>query len=307
MSQGAKRVVYWAIGANVAIAVAKFVAASITGSSAMASEGIHSLIDTVDGVLLLVGAQRASRPPDDEHPYGHGRELYFWSFVVAVLIFALGGGISLFDGIQRLRFPEPIKNPLASYIVLGLAFLFEGTTFVISVRHLRRTVATSGYRSLLRAIHGSKDPADFMIVFEDGAALAGLLIAAGGVTLQILTGRTWFDGAASILIGLLLAAAAVFVAIETRSLLIGEGLTEDMKREIRGILESESAVTHSDEPLGTYLGPRTVILNVSVTFRNELTMAELREAMTRIESALRSRFPVVRHVFFAAHGFHRSP
>lgn len=292
-----KRVIFSAIAANVLIAIAKFVAAAFTGSSAMLTEGIHSIVDSGDGALLLLGERLSQRPADEQHPYGHGREIYFWSFVVAIMIFAVGGGISIYEGILRLMNPEPIKVPIWNYIVLGASFLIEGTSFVIALRHFH--AQNKSGLTMFAAIKRSKNPSDFMVLFEDAAALAGILLAALGVSLELWTGNPMFDGAASIAIGLLLCAVAAMLVRETRGLLVGESLLPETAARIRRIVESDTAVERCAHPLSTYLGPDTVLINVAIQFRRSLETGAIERAIERIETSVRQEFPVVKHLFIA--------
>lgn len=289
------RVVYAAVAANLLIAVAKFAAAFATGSSAMLTEGIHSLVDSGNGGLLLLGARLARKPADGRHPHGHGREVYFWSFVVAVMIFAVGGGISIYEGILRLLHPEPIKSAIWNYVVLGASFLFEGTSFLIALRHFRKQ--TTQNLSLLAAIRRSKDPADFMVLLEDSAALVGIVVAALGVTLQLVTGNGAFDGGASILIGILLCVVASILAVETRGLLVGEGMLPESASKIRRVIEDDPAVERAAYPLSSYLGPDTVLINVAIQFDPTLTTPAIEEAVARIQEKVRAQYPVVKRVY----------
>ena len=213
-----KVAIYGAIAANVAIAVTKFIVAGISGSSAMLSEGIHSAVDTFNGVLLLIGLRLSQRPATPEHPFGHGKELYFWSLIVAVLIFGLGGGISFYEGVQHLREPQPLKDPTWNYVVLGAAAVFEGSSFVIALRQFLRQ---AGDAPFWQALHRSKDPTTYTVLAEDAAALVGLAVAALGIALARHLDRPAFDGGASMVIGLLLAGVAVLLIRESRGLLIG--------------------------------------------------------------------------------------
>ena len=227
-----KVAIYGAIAANVAIAVTKFVVAGITGSSAMLSEGIHSAVDTLNGVLLLVGLKLSQRPATPEHPFGHGKELYFWSLIVAVLIFGVGGGLSFYEGVQHVQHPEPMRDPMWNYVVLGVAAVFEGSSFAVA---LRQFLKQTGNTPFWEALHRSKDPTTYTVLAEDAAALIGLLVAALGIALSQRFDKPELDGAASLIIGLLLAGVAVALIWESRSLLIGEGIRPETARAIRGI------------------------------------------------------------------------
>ncbi len=298
MSEGSKRVIYAALAANVAVAAAKFVAAAVTGSSAMLSEAVHSLIDSGDGGLLLIGQHLGAKPPDREHPYGHGREIFFWSFVVAIMIFAMGGGISVFEGISRIRHPEPMRSPIWNYVVLGASFVFEGISFLISRKQFARLKRKG--ESNLAAIRRIKNPPDFMILVEDSAALLGIAVAVLGMSLALWTRNPFFDGAASIAIGLLLAGVATLLGVETRGLLIGEGLGAEATASIRAIVEADHAVEATADALTTYIGPETVLLNLSIKFRRGLAIGEIEKTIERIEQSIQKKYPVVKRVFIAA-------
>lgn len=296
-----KVVILAAIVSNLLIATAKFTAAFFTGSSAMLTEGIHSLVDTGDGGLLLLGARLGSKPPDRAHPFGHGREVYFWSFVVAIMIFAVGGGISIYEGILRMIHPIPLKSPGWNFAVLGTSFVFEGVSFVIALRHFLERKRSD--ISMFAAFRRSKNPADFMIVLEDSAALVGIVIAAAGVALEMWTGNALFDGAASIAIGLLLSAVATLLAIETKGLLVGEGLLPEYADAIRAIVEADPSVERSGEPLSSYLGPETVVMNLEIRFRRDLHTGAIEQAIDRIQKNIREKHPHVKRIFIAAEAF----
>jgi len=282
------------MAANAIIAVAKFLAGAVTSSSAMFSEGIHSLIDTADGGLLLVGQRLATKPADRQYPFGHGREVFFWSFAVAILIFAVGGGVSIYEGIHRLRNPEPLAHAVWIYAVLGVAAVFESISFTISLRHFFRR---KGDTPFVEAVRRSKNPPDFMIVFEDGAALVGIAVAAIGVSLELWTGNPLYDGAASVLIGLLLATIATLLAIETRGLLMGEAVNAETADAICKLIEGDVALERAGDPLTSYVGPESVVLNIEIEFRPGLETAELEAAIKRIEHSIRERWPQICRVF----------
>lgn len=291
------RVIYAAIAANVLIALAKFVAAIVTGSSAMLTEGIHSLVDTGNGGLLLLGDALGRKPPDARHQYGHGREIYFWSFVVSIMIFAVGGGISIYEGILRILHPRPLESAMWNYIVLGASFLFEGSSFLIALRHFRSQKQRD--LSLFAAIRRSKNPADFMVLLEDSAALLGILIAMCGVTLELVTDNPVYDGAASIGIGVLLSFVAFILARETRGLLVGEGMQPESIAAIQKMCEDDPAIERVARPLTSYLGPDTVIVNIAARFRRDVDTGAIEESVMRIEQQIRERYPMVKGVFIA--------
>jgi cation diffusion facilitator family transporter len=285
---------YGARAANAAIATTKFIVAGITGSSAMLSEGIHSLVDTGDSILLLVGKHRSLRPPSPEHPFGHGKELYFWSLIVGVLIFGLGGGVSLYEGIQHVREPHPLKDAHWSYIVLGLAAVFEGISFTIAWRAFRRERGDAGF---WEALHRSKDPTVFTVVVEDGAALLGLAVAALGVFCSHQLQMPRLDGVASIVIGLLLAGVAVVLIRESRGLLIGEGIAPATRRAIEDIARGEPSVRRVGRILSMYIGPDEALVTLELSFAAEADAAQVRSAIQRIQEAIRRRFPMLRRIY----------
>jgi cation diffusion facilitator family transporter len=285
------------MGANLAIALTKFIAAAFTGSSAMLSEGLHSLVDTGNGGLLLLGIRKSQKPADLRHPFGHGKELYFWTLIVAILIFAVGGGVSAYEGILHLLHPRPLENPLWNYIVLGLAIVFEGTSLLIAYKQFR---SLQGDKSTLAAIHSSKDPTTFTVLFEDSAALLGLLVALLGVFLSHHFRTPVFDGAASIGIGLILAVVAVLLAYESKGLLVGEGANPDMLASICQLATADSVVENIQNPLTMYVGPHTVLLTMNVQFRRGLSSSDLVAAVERLEQAIRHAHPDIKHIFVEA-------
>ncbi|MBM7332243.1 cation diffusion facilitator family transporter [Alloalcanivorax marinus] len=294
---GSKKVVIAAMCGNILIAITKFVAATITGSSAMLSEGIHSLVDTGNGVLLLHGMKRAKAPPNERFPFGHGKEVYFWAFAVAILIFALGAGISLYEGVMHLRHPEPISNPLINYIVLGLAMVFEGVAWTIALKEFRRTKGGRGY---VEAISRGKDPTTFVVLFEDSAAMLGLLVALLGVLLTQVTGLLWFDGLASILIGLILAGTACWLAYETKGLLIGEAANPKVVAGIRRAALSMPSIEAVNEVLTMHMGPDFILVNISVTFSPSLGTHRLESVIAELDRTLKAQDPRIKRVFVEA-------
>lgn len=287
-------VLFGAVAANVAIALTKFVAASATGSSAMWSEGLHSLVDTGNGLLLLVGLRRSQRPATAEHPFGHGKEMYFWSLMVAVLIFGIGGGASFYQGVVHWRQPVPLAGPAWNYVVLGAAALFEGTSFAIAWRQFQRQ---RGDRPLWQSLHASKDPATYTVLAEDGAALAGVLVAAAGVAASQATGRPGFDAAASMLIGLLLACVAVLLVRESRGLLVGEGVSPQTAREIRRLAGEEPGVRSVGPVLSMYVGPDDILVTADIGVDGAMPAAEVAAAIRRIEERVCGQFPRVTRIY----------
>ncbi len=294
MASGSKTVIYAAIAANLGIAAAKFVAAAFTGSSAMLSEGIHSAVDSGNGLLLLYGVSRGNRPADDRHPFGYGKEHYFWSLVVAILIFALGGGISIYEGVKHLEHPEPISNPLANYLVLAVASLFECVALTLALKELNQI---RGDMSIWQAVRESKDPTVITVLFEDGAALAGILVAFVGVFLGSTFGWHWADGAASILIGVILTAVAMLLAAETKDLLVGEGANPKILASIRALIAADANIVAMERPLTMYFGPHNALLAMNVEFRAGLTAQQAEETIDRIEGSIRAAHPDIKHIY----------
>ena len=292
-----KLTVYAAIAANVAIAVTKFVVAAISGSAAMLSEGIHSTVDIGNGVLLLVGVNRSQREPTPEHPFGHGKELFFWSLIVAVLIFGVGGGVSAYEGVIHIRHGSDLGDPFWSYLVLAAAALFEGTSFTVALRAFMRA---KGERPFLEALHGSKDPTTYTVLAEDSAALIGLAIAALGVWASKRFGMPVLDGVASLLIGVLLAAVAVLLIREARGLLIGEGIRPETAQEIRRLALEAPGVRAVGPILSMYIGPEEILLTLDVEFDPDVTADDVARSVNRVETAIRERYPKMRRIYVEA-------
>lgn len=286
-----------AIFGNLAIAVTKFIAAAFTGSAAMLSEAIHSVVDTGNGGLMLLGISKSRLPPDDEHPFGHGRELYFWTLIVAILVFAVGGGMSVYEGITHLAHPTLPGNPAWSYGVLGLAFVFEGTTWLFGWKAFS---AEKGSKGVLQTIHDTKDPTTFSVLLEDSAALLGLIFAFLGIFLGRQLGLTWLDGAASIVIGLLLCVVAVLMVYESKGLLIGEGLDRETLKSVRKLVEADPAVERVQHLHTLYLGAHEVLLTIELRFRSTISALEVRQAVARLREAIRKQHPDVTRIFFGA-------
>ena len=292
-----KTVIYAALAGNSAIAVTKIAAAIFTGRSAMFSEAIHSMVDTGNQTLLLYGMRRARRPADKHHPFGYGREIYFWAFVVAILIFAVGAGVSIYEGIEKVKHPEPITNAGINYIVLSFAMVFEGGAWWIAYRAFD---STRGKRSLLAAVRDSKDPSIFTVLLEDTAAMLGLLIAFIGIALGQWLEIPELDGVASIGIGCILAGAAMLLARETKGLLIGEGASPEIVEEIRQVLGGQSAIERVNEILSVHLGPDDILVNVSVEFRDGLEVGAIERHTAAIEREIKARIPGARRIFIEA-------
>jgi cation diffusion facilitator family transporter len=289
-----RRVIYAAIVGDILIGATKFVAAAWTGSSAMLSEGVHSIVDTGNGLLLLYGLQRAAAGPDREHPLGYGREIYFWSFVVAVLLFAFGAGVSLYQGISHVLNPEPVQHVAVNYVVLGLSALFDGTTWWLALKNFK---GKKRYADLWEAARKSKDPPSFMVLFEDSAALVGLLIAFVGIYLSVSLDLPVLDGVGSILIGLVLAATASLVAKETKSLLIGERADQGIIDSITQLAEQIPGVAHANGSLTVHLAPRQIVAALSLEFADELRTPEIEAKVTELERRVCRSHPEVVALF----------
>lgn len=297
MATGSKKVIYAALVGNALISITKFIAASITGSSAMLSEGIHSLVDTGNQVLLLNGLKRAQKPPDKDFPFGHGKEIYFWSFIVAILIFALGAGISIYEGILHIQDPEPVTTPYINYIVIALALIFEGVAWYFAFKEFKKT---KGKWSYLTAVQRAKDPSVFVVLFEDSAALIGLLVAFLGIFLGQVTGIVYFDGAASIVIGLILAGTAIWLAYETKGLLIGESANDSIVQGIRDIASGLDNVDHVNEVLTLHMGPEFILVNISLDFMDEANADEVERTIAKLDLEIKKKFNRVKRVFVEA-------
>ena len=294
MASGSLKVVLAAFGGNSMIALTKFAAAFYTGSSAMLSEAIHSVVDAGNQLLILLGMKRAERPADAQHPFGYSREIYFWGFVVAILLFSIGAGVSLYEGVLKVLEPHPIETPVVNFIVLGFAILFESGSLYVAWREFGKL---RGERPFFRAAQECKDPAIFVVLFEDIAALLGLLIALAGVGAAFLLHMPVFDGIASVAIGLLLAAVAVFLTIETKSLIIGEAAAPEVVKGIERIVRIHPAVLALNDLRTTHLGPRDILMVASVDMRDDLNAAEVEAAVTALDQTIRTQFPSVRRIY----------
>lgn len=279
-------VLYGALFANLGIAAAKFAAAAISGSSSMLTEGVHSLVDSGNQVLLLYGQARAKRAPDHHHPFGYGRELYFWAFVVAILIFAIGAGVSLYEGWRHVADPEPLRDPTINYVVLAVALLLEGSSWLIAVRAFDRARGELGWWA---AVRQSKDPAGFIVLFEDSAAMLGLLIAGAGVWASHWTGDPRIDGFASMAIGGILATVAILLAREAKGLLIGESADPALVQMVRQSVEARAGITAVNHVRTVHTGPNLVFVAVSADFDDELMMGEAECLIEEIETEVKRR------------------
>ena len=302
--RGVSIVVWGALAANLTITVSKFVAASYSGSSALLSEAIHSTADSGNGLLLLLGSVLSRKPADAVHPFGRGQEIYFWGLIVSLLLFGIGGGMSLYEGAQHILHPHAIEHAFWNYIVLSCALVFEGSSFLLAARQMRRFAKRSG-KSFLRAVHSSKNPEHFVVLFEDAAAILGVLVAFGGVYASHVLHLPVLDGVASLLIGCILTVAALGLAYECRSLLLGESADPEKVRAIRRLASEDPAVDHVGEPLTMYLGPDEVLLNLAVDFKHQLSAAQVERAVQRLERALRVKHPDIVRVFIEARALGR--
>lgn len=290
----AQRAIWGAILANVAIAAAKFEGYRHTGSAAMFSEGVHSLVDAGNGALLLVGVRLSRRPADETHPFGYGKELYFWTLIVALLVFALGGGISILQGVRAVMEPEIVNGFFWNYLILALAFVFEGSSLLLAIAQFRQGQAQA---SIWSAIHRSKDPSTFTIIFEDSAAVVGLTFAFLGLLLRQVFGWSAADGGASIAIGVLLMVVALLLVGESRALLVGEGADRNTLRRIRQLALADPAVERAGYPMTMYFGPHNVLLTMDIQFGKGLSGTSIEQAVDRVEAAIRRQFPEVRYIY----------
>ena len=287
-------VILAALAANLGIAVAKFVAAAISGSSSMLTEGVHSLVDSGNQLLLLYGQHRARRPADEIHPFGYARELYFWSFVVAILIFAVGAGVSVYEGYRHVVDPEPLRSPLINYAVLAVSVALEGTSWFLAMRAFARAKGPLGWWASVRR---SKDPAGFIVLFEDSAALAGLVIAGAGVWLSHALADPRIDGVASILIGLVLGLVAILLAREAKGLLIGERADPEIVERVRGIVAAEPRITAVNHVRTIHTGPTSIFVAISADFDDALTMGDGEALIERLETQLRAAEPMLASIY----------
>lgn len=294
MSESNKVVVYAALFGNLVIALVKFVAAYITNSSAMLSEAIHSVVDTLNEILLLYGMKKSQQPGDATHPFGYGRELYFWAFIVALMVFALGAIVSIYQGIQHIRHPEEILNPTINYIVLIIAILVEGTSWFVALKAFKRIKGKQGY---FEAFRRSKDPTTFTVLFEDSAALLGLFIALIGISLAHALNIPELDGAASILIGVVLAVSAFLLARETKGLLLGETADPQLRHNVLRIAQADDAVESANGVLTEQIGAHQVIASLSLEFKDNLTSDEIETCVNRIEAQIKQIHPEIVALF----------
>lgn len=286
--------IYMALGANFVIAVTKFIAAGITGSSAMISEGIHSLVDTANEILLLFGIKKSQKPADEKRPFGYGKELYFWAFIVSILIFGLGGGISFYEGVTHLQHPEMIKDPFWNYIVLAVAFVFDGVSFITAFKEFNRQ---RGEQPFWAAVKKSKDPSTFVVLFEDAADLLGLIVAFLGVCLGHTLNDPFYDAAASLVIGVILTSISVVLARESRSLLMGESVGKTMLGELVKIAEAEPTVKKVISAPSMYLAPEEILVLLNISFHPGPSSHEVTESIKQIRCNIQQKYPSIKQVF----------
>ena len=303
MSGSSKKAIYAALAGNSLIAVTKFGAAAYTGSAAMLSEGIHSLVDTGNQILLLFGIKQATKPADSEFPFGHGKEIYFWCFIVAMLIFALGGTASIYQGVQHLSATEPISNILVNYVVLGFALVFELAALWVAFKEFDKS---RGDKSIVAAVKDGKDPTLFVVVFEDTAATLGLFIAVLGLVMYQVTGNMIFDSIASIAIGVVLIVTAFWLAVESKGLLIGESASLEVRDAIEQIFNQEKRIIVINEVATLHMGPDFIVVTASVDFIDDLSSADLEAAVTELSGKIKAADVRIKRVFIEAerHGDH---
>ena len=294
MSDSNKIVVYAALAGNLAIALVKFVAAYITNSSAMLSEAIHSVVDTLNEILLLYGMKKSQQSPNAEHPFGYGRELYFWAFIVSLMVFALGAVVSIYQGVQHVRYPEEMLSPNLNYIVLGIAILCEGISWLVALKAFRKTKGQLGY---FEAFRRSKDPTTFTVLFEDTAALCGLFIALIGIYLAHALNIPELDGVASIFIGIVLAISAILLARETKGLLLGESADPQLRDHLLLIAQEDDAVFSANGVLTEQMGADQVIASLSLEFEDHLTSDDIEACVNRIEAKIKQIHPEIMALF----------
>jgi cation diffusion facilitator family transporter len=292
-SASSKKVIYAALIGNFLIAVTKFIAFFVTKSSAMLSEGVHSVVDTSNQVLLLYGLRQAKKPADAQFPFGHGKEVYFWGFIVAVTIFTIGAGVSIYKGVHHLMHPVPIQNPNLNYIVLACALVFEGAAWYFALTEFGKAKGKWGY---FQAVQRGKDPSMFVVLFEDSAAMLGIIVAFVGIWLSQLTGNPLYDGAASVIIGLILAGTAAWLAYEIKGLLIGESATPEIVNGIKEIAKSYPKIKHVNEVLTLHMGPEFILLN----FADSLSAGDIEDTIARLDRQIKQAYPRIKRVFVEA-------
>ncbi|GMR09015.1 MAG: cation diffusion facilitator family transporter [Gammaproteobacteria bacterium] len=301
MSSSSRKVIYAALAGNGLIAITKFIAASITGSSAMLSEAIHSVVDTGNQLLLLYGLKRSKTPPSEQFPFGHGKEVYFWSFIVAILIFAVGAGVSIYEGVHSILQPAEIQNVMVNYIVIGIAIVFEGAAWYFALHEFSRAKGKWGY---IEAVQRGKDPSMFVVLFEDSAALLGLTVAFLGIWLTQVTGILYFDGVASILIGMILGGTAIWLAHETKGLLIGESAEPEVVESIRKLVSLYPDIENINEILTMHMGPDYILVNISIDFIDTTLAGNIEHIVAEMDKTIKQEHPRVKRIFIEAESRH---
>jgi cation diffusion facilitator family transporter len=297
MASESKTAIIAAVCGNFAVAVTKFIAAGFSGSAAMVSEGIHSVVDTGNGILLLLGLKTSKRPADEEHPFGHGLDLYFWTLIVSLLIFGVGGGVSIYEGVTHVLNPSPVEQSPWIYIALGGGVLFEGIAWMFALKGFSSAM---GERSVWQTIKRTKDPTIFAVLFEDSAALLGLVVAFLGIYFGHLLGMPILDAVASIVIGVILMVVASVLAWESRKLMLGESAEQETVGSIQSIARQDPAVEHARRPLTMHFGPHEILVNLDVEFRKALSAGEVTQAVDRLEEKIRQAHPNVHRIFIEA-------
>ncbi len=302
-----KKVIYTALFGNSAIAVMKFIVAVFSGSAAMLAEGFHSTADSVNQIMLLIGHKRAARPPDEKHPFGYGKELYFWAFVVAVTIFFVGATLSIYEGVRKIYHPEPVKSLFISLIVLGISVLFEAYPWWIAYSEAKRLKSKKGISGFLDLAVRSKNPTVVVVLFEDSAAMVGLFVAAVGISLAHITHMPVFDAAASIIIGVVLLILALFLARETKNLLIGESAGIKERENIQSVICSVPEVKRCGQLLTMHMGPEDILVNMEVEFIDDLSTDQMEVVIDRVEMEIKKAVPEVSKIFIEAESLKKKP
>ncbi|HYJ64624.1 MAG TPA: cation diffusion facilitator family transporter [Parafilimonas sp.] len=295
--ESSKLPIYSALIANIAIAVTKFIAAAITGSSAMISEGIHSVVDTANELLLLLGIAKSKKPADKKRPFGYGRELYFWSFIVSILIFGVGGGIAFYEGVTHLQHPHTIENPMWSYIVLTASLIFNLVSFFIALKAFNKNRKDNVWQTIKK----SKDPSNIVILFEDAGDVLGVAVALAGVYFGYKYQNPYYDGIASIIIGIILTAISFLLARESRSLLMGESVDESIIDAVIKMSEKDEAIEKVFYPLTVYLSPEEIVLVLETVFKDDLNTRQINEAIERIQIKIQKQYPNIKQIFIEPH------
>nr|WP_294850651.1 cation diffusion facilitator family transporter [uncultured Sphingomonas sp.] len=288
--------IWAAMFANLGIAVAKFVAAAMTGSSSMQAEGVHSLVDSINEILLMFGKRQAQKPADKDRPFGYGREEYFWAFIVALMVFALGAGVSIYQGIRHVLHPEEATSPTIAFAVLGIALVLEGTSLFVARRQFASTRGDLGW---IAAIRKSKDPSLFAVLMEDTAAVIGIVVAAAALGLSIWTGDGRWDGVGSIVIGLVLAATAILLATESKALLMGERADPELEASVSALIKANPAVSSIGRFRTVQAGPDHVVVMVAANFRDDMTVGELERLAMQLKDDIRAAWPTVREIYLS--------